>query len=172
MTLDEFKLLAKGMKSAYTSPNFLPDEYSFKVWYGLLKDLPYKVVSMAVEQYIVTNRFPPTIADIRESATAMISEKPKSWDESWKWVCRCISLYGLPNESKAYEDMDEYTREAVKRMGWRNLCLSQNVSADRANYRMSYENIVKEKMTEQSLPEGLRLKLKDTNHELLGIEDD
>lgn len=165
MTFDEFKTLAKGLKSAYTTPNFLPDEYAIKVWYRFLGDLPCDLATMAVQKYISTNRFPPTIADIREMVADMMTEST-DWSKSWQDVTRYISLYGIPNESKAYDAMDEYTKEAVKRLGWKNLCMSQNQTADRANYRMVYEAIIKEKKDHLSVPENLRLKL--SNIKMLG----
>ena len=45
MTHDEFKLLAKGLKAAYPSQNFLPDDYSMRLWYTLLKDVDYTLAS-------------------------------------------------------------------------------------------------------------------------------
>lgn len=165
MTFDEFKTLAKGLKSAYTTPNFLPDEYSVKVWYKFLEDLPCDLATMAVQKYISTNKFPPTIADIRGMVADMMTGS-NDWSESWKQVTRFISLYGIPNESKAYDSMDEYTREAVKRLGWKNLCMSQNQTADRANYRMVYETITRERKDQLSVPENLRLKL--SNFKMLG----
>lgn len=165
MTFDEFKTLAKGLKCAYTSPIFLPDEYSIKVWYKFLNDLPCDLATACIERYIATNKYPPTIADIRQEVANM-AVGGKDWSESWKDVTRYISLYGMPNESKAYEAMDEYTREAVKRLGWQNLCLSQNQTADRANYRMVYEQIIKERKDHMALPDGLRLKL--TNLKMIG----
>lgn len=165
MTFDEFKTLAKGLKCAYTSPNFLPDEYSVKVWYKFLRDLPCEVATASVERYIATNKYPPTIADIREQvATMMVSGE--DWSESWGKVKRLISLYGMPNEKKAYEEMDETTYEAVKRMGWSNLCMSGNQTADRANYRMIYEAVVAQQKDRIIIPEGLRLKA--TNLKMIG----
>ena len=48
MTFDEFKILVKGMKAVYTSPNFLPDADSVKIWYRLLGDMPYELASIAI----------------------------------------------------------------------------------------------------------------------------
>lgn len=165
MTFDEFKVLAKGLKCAYTSPNFLPDEYSIKVWYKFIGDLPCDLATACIEKYIATHAFPPTIADIRQSVAEMMVGTT-DWSESWKQVMRFISLYGLPNEAKAYETMDDITREAVKRLGWKNLCMSQNQTADRANYRMVYEAVINERKSNMALPENLRLKL--LNIKLLG----
>lgn len=35
--------------------------------------------------------------------------------------------------------MDAITRQCVKRLGFQNLCTSENITADRANFRMIYE---------------------------------
>lgn len=35
--------------------------------------------------------------------------------------------------------MDAITRKCVKRLGFQNLCVSENITADRANFRMIYE---------------------------------
>ena len=51
MNYDEFKRLAKGMKSIWTHPNFLPDKDALDIWYKLLKDLPYEQASMAIARY-------------------------------------------------------------------------------------------------------------------------
>ena len=165
MTFDEFKVLAKGLKCAYTSPNFLPDEYAVKMWYKFLGDLPCDLATACIEKYIATNKFPPTIADIRETVADM-TLNATDWSQSWKTVSKCISLYGLAGWSDASAEMDDTTTEAVKRMGWRNLCMSNNHTADRANYRMVYEAVVKERKDTLSLPDNLRLKL--SNIKLLG----
>lgn len=165
MTFDEFKVLAKGLKCAYTSPNFLPDEYAVKMWYKFLGDLPCDLATACIEKYIATNKFPPTIADIRETVADM-TLNATDWSQSWKTVTKCISLYGLAGWVDASAEMDETTTEAVKRMGWRNLCMSNNQTADRANYRMVYEAVVKERKDTLSLPDNLRLKL--SNIKLLG----
>ena len=68
MTKDEFKILCKGMKAVYPQSTFLPDADAFKVWYSLLQDLDYTIAQAAIQKYILTNKFPPTVADIRECA--------------------------------------------------------------------------------------------------------
>lgn len=69
MTREEFKTLVKGMKAVYAQPTFIPDQDAFNVWFELLKDIPYQQVNVAIQKYMLTEKFPPTIADIREKAT-------------------------------------------------------------------------------------------------------
>ena len=63
------------------------------------------------------------------------------------------------NEAEALESMDEITRQAVKRLGFKNLCLSESQMTDRANFRMIYEQVAERKKKEAQLPESLRLEL-------------
>ena len=54
MNVEEFKLLVKGLKAAYPSQNFLPDDYSMKLWYNLLKDVDYALAEAAAYKHICT----------------------------------------------------------------------------------------------------------------------
>lgn len=151
MTFDEFKALAKGMKSVYTSERFLPDADSIKIWYQMLQDLEYQSASAAIQKYMLTNKYPPTIADIREAAASVQHGDVPDWSDAWEVVLRCISKYGSYRESDALASMDEMTRTAVKRLGFRNICMSENITADRANFRMIYEQLAQRKQKEQQI---------------------
>lgn len=72
MTKEEFKILCKIMKAVYTQSTFLQDADAFKVWYELLEDLDYTVAQVAILKYILTNKFPPTVADIRKNTHRLL----------------------------------------------------------------------------------------------------
>lgn len=76
MTREEFKTLVKGMKAVYAQPTFIPDQDAFNVWFELLKDIPYQQANVAIQKYMLTEKFPPTIADIRER-TGLYSQKSR-----------------------------------------------------------------------------------------------
>ena len=59
-------------------------------------------------------------------------------------------------ENLALERMSEQTREVVKRMGFKNLCTSENITADRANFRMIYEQISHRKKTDLQIPQSVK----------------
>ena len=44
----------------------------------------------------------------------------------------------------------------MRRIGFQNICLSENITADRANFRMIYEAMTKEKKEMLQLPENVR----------------
>lgn len=139
---EDFKILVKAMKSAYTAPNFLPDAEAVKVWYQLLKDIPYELLSNVVQSHIMSCKFPPTIAEIRQKAAEITyPENYQDWSIAWQETCGAIASYGSWRSKDGMESLSPLTRECVKRLGWMNLCASENPAADRANFRTIYEQL-------------------------------
>lgn len=138
MKFEQFKVLVKGMKAVYTSSNFLPDADSVKVWYELLKDIPYELANISIQRHMATNKFPPTVAEIREGVVKSVT-KPLDWASGWDQVRKAISKHGMYRAQEAYNSMDDITRNVVKRLGWKEICGSENYMQDRANFRMTYE---------------------------------
>ena len=159
MDFDKFKILVKALKSVYTKDNFLPDADSIKIWYQLLKDIPYEVLNIAIQKYMMSNVFPPTIADLRELSAEITEGQIKDWGDGWEQVLRAIHSYGSYREKEALESMDELTRTCVKRMGFRNICLSENISADRANFRMMYETLANRKKEDSKISLTVKTKI-------------
>jgi len=157
MDFNEFKVLVKGMKAVYTSERFLPDADSVKIWFQMLQDIEYKTASAGIQKYILTNKFPPTIADIREICATVTSGEIPDWGDGWEKVKKAIRYYGSYREGEALATLDDLTRQCVERLGFRNLCLSENEMADRANFRMIYENLAERQKKASQIPESLRV---------------
>jgi len=155
MTFNEFKVLVKGMKAVYTSPNFLPDADSVKIWYRLLQDMPYELANVAIQRHMATNKFPPTIADIRAAAVETM-DRTRDWSDGWERFRRAVGKYGYYQQDAALASMDETTRRVVKRLGWKQLCESENQMQDRANFRMVYEQEAQRKNETAVLPAKLQ----------------
>ena len=167
MEREQFKVLCKGMKAVYTQATFLPDADAFNVWFALLGDLEYPVLNAAIQKYMVTNKFPPTIADLRELATTICIGDLPDWGEGWEKVLHAIRFYGYYRESEALATMDELTKTCVKRLGWRNLCMSENNNHDRANFRMIYEQLQERTKKESVLPLSLNNTIKQLNQNVV-----
>lgn len=156
MDRKEFGVLVKGMKAVYTVPSFIPDQDAFNIWYSLLKDISYDVLNAAIQKYMLSNKVPPTIAHLREIATTVRFGELPDWSESWEEVIKAIRRYGSYNEAEALESLDDVTRQAVLRLGFRNLCMSENISVERANFRMIYEQLVQRHKDKQNTPVQLQ----------------
>lgn len=64
MVRDEFKNIVKAIRAVYTNSPITTQEV-FDLWFEMLKDCDYADVSMALKKHMKTNRFPPTIAELR-----------------------------------------------------------------------------------------------------------
>ena len=155
MTKDEFRVVAKGMKAVYTQPTFLPDSDAMNIWYALLKDLDYNIAQAAIQKHMVTSKFPPTIADIREQAASVTYGEKPMWSDGWDLVLKAIRKYGSYAPVEAMASFDPITRRCVERLGYMELCQSTNIVADRANFRMIFEQIADREEERARLPVSL-----------------
>lgn len=164
MTHDEFKLLAKGLKAAYPSQNFLPDDYSMKLWYTLLKDVNYTLASTAAYKHMCSSRFPPTIADIREQCSQVKQPEKKSWLDGWGMVQKLIGKYGFYRQREALAELDAFdpaTAAVVEKLGWRSLCMSESPGVDRANFRDCYTAVQTREHEYEKLPPNVSSRLQE-----------
>lgn len=156
MNKKEFSLLASALRTYYPREKLLPNEQAMELWYNQLQDIPYNVASATLNKWVAIEKWSPSIADIRQLATEMLNGATKDWGDGWEQVEKAIRRYGIYREVEALGDMDELTQQAVKRLGFKNLCLSDNMQADRANFRMIYEQLAERKEKEAVVPEKLK----------------
>ncbi len=177
MNRDEFKILVKGMKAIYSQPTFIPDQDAFNMWFALMGDLPYEVCNVAIQKYMLTNKFPPTVAEIREMCAGVVNGDPLTWGESWERALNAVRKYGSYNKQAALDSLDPLTRKCVESIGYMQLCMSENIMVERAHYQKVFEVYSKREQTEKQMPLGLqqaitKLQLKSVDGQLLLGEKD
>ena len=86
----------------------------------------------------------------------MLFRSVRDWGEAWESVLMAIRKFGYMQEEEALESMDDVTRKCVKRIGFNNICMSENITADRANFRMIYEQEATRQKASNQLPIGVR----------------
>ena len=156
MNAQEFATIASAIKAAYPNASIMPDKQSKDVWYTMIMDLDYKVCLAAIKEHISTCKFAPTISEIREKCAAIVNPQIYDWGDGWEQVKMAIRRYGMYQEDKAVGSLDDITRRCVKRLGFKELCTSENVVADRANFRMIYEQLEKQEREESVLSIDLK----------------
>lgn len=184
MVKEEWKEGVAILKSAYTSPNFLPDALSWNVWLEGLKDLPYEVVKASIVVYMQSNHFPPAIADLREIASRFMPEKKELTDmEAWALVSRAVSNSAYNSESE-FERLPESVKMAVgdakTLRDWSQLEESIFGSVAQSQFLRTYRSVqTREKESARlslTMRQALGLELKETNkiesHENLYIGTD
>lgn len=152
MTENEFSMLVLGIKTAYPSFNILPSQDAVKIWYKMLKDLDYRTAEIAIMDHISSSEFPPSIADIRHKCAKQKVLIP-DWGEAWAQVQIAIRKFGSYREIEAVESLDELTRETVKRIGFKSLCMTDmdNEMANRAQFRDIYNAIANRRLENAQL---------------------
>ena len=155
MTKKEFALLGMALKTYYPKESILPNEQALELWFKQLADIPYNVAEAALNKWVALNKWSPTIADLREIASELITEESPEWGDAWETVLRAVRKYGTWNERGALESLDEITRQCVERMGFKNICNAENISIERANFRMIYEQKLERKKRREQIPRGV-----------------
>ena len=176
MEREQFKLLVKGMKAVYAQPTFIPDQDAFNMWFALLGDLPYEVCATAAKKYMLTNKFPPTVAELRELSADIVNGDPLTWGESWERTLNAVRRFGSYNKMQALDSLDPITRKCVESIGYMELCMSENIMVERAHFQKVFEVYAKREKTAQQIPLALQqtiaqLQLKGMDGERLKLED-
>ena len=169
MNEKEFATFAMALRSYYPREKILPSDESMDLWFLELKDIPFNIAQAGLRKWVSTNKWSPSIAEIREMATSISIGEIPDWGEAWKEVQLAIRRYGRYEAGKAIKSLSPLTREAVERIGFNNLCISENESADRANFRMIYEQLAERKKKDAQMPMTLKMLIAEVqNHNLLG----
>lgn len=166
MDRKEFATLAAAIRTFYPKENILPNQQAMELWYRELQDIPYSVAETALRKWVATNKWSPSIAEIREAVTGISKEKIPDWSEAWENVLTAVRTYGSYQPQEAMASLDERTRSCVRRIGFRNICMSENISVERANFRRIYEATAERDAQEMALPAPLKQKIA----ELFGSE--
>ena len=159
MERSEFSILVKAMKAVYSDPKFIADKDAFNVWYELLKDIPYAMCEASLHKYMATNKYPPTIADIRQSALEIATPDVMGEAEAWALVYKaiCNSTY------HAREEFDKLPVDCQKAIGspsilreWAGLATDEVNTVIQSNFMRVYKTTAKKTQEYKQLPESTR----------------
>lgn len=125
------------------------------VYVKYLADIPVDELRTVIGQAIATCKFPPTVAEIRETWHGLSRVGRLTYGEAWELVqkeIRRVGSYSKPQFS------DETTARVVAAMGWKELCMSEDQGRDRAQFRDMYNAIVnRDDSAEKLLPQARQL---------------
>jgi len=114
------------------------------------------IAETALRKWVNTSKWSPTIADIRELSSANANGEQADYGEAWQEVMKSIQRWGMYREEQALENMDPLTKQVVQRLGFRSICTSENITADRANFRMIFDELSSREKTNKQVPQKLR----------------
>ena len=152
----EFATWESALQTYYPRFNLLPNAEAIELWYRELGEMPFDLLSAALRKWVNTERFPPSIAEMREICAEIVQGKPPDWGDAWKEVTKAIARHGMYQEEEALNSMSPLARQAASRIGWRDICMSENPEALRAQFRQVYEICQKREIEDRQLPPALK----------------
>ena len=170
MNKSEFAAFAMALKTYYPKEELLPNEQAVELWFMQLQDLDYRLAETVLNKWVAVNKWSPTIADIREEAANICAGELPDWAEGWEKVLKAIANYGMYRPQEALECLDAITRLCVERLGFINLCLSENIAADRANFRKIYEAYAERQKRENQIPLSTKERISYLKGAMIAIE--
>lgn len=171
MDKKEFSIFAAAMKTYYPREGLLPNSQAAELWFRQLQDIPYPVAEAALNKWVATQKWSPSIAEIRESAAAITVGELPDWGEAWEKAIGAVRRYGFYRQAEAMAYLDDLTKRTVQRLGYNELCMSENITADRANFRMIYEQLLNRKKMDAQTPVQLSLLIEKLRSEPERLED-
>ena len=160
ISLDDFRTVIRGLSAAYTSNDFIPNEYTFNLWYKALHDIDYVTLNKAAQAYMMTNKFPPTIADIRRIAFDLVLPADEIAAEEWQRLMKALGQAGRPDAVEYWKALPEITREIVGGFSefreWSLLPITDLMTVHRPMFIKRYEERMKRKRLTAPLPVQLR----------------
>lgn len=156
MDRKEFSAFAMALKTFYPREQLLPNEQAMQLWYAQLRDIPDDVAQLALHKWVATNKWPPTIAEIRETAANITHGDSLTWGEAWERALTAVRRFGSYNKAAALDSLDPLTRRCVENIGYMELCLSENIMVERAHFQRIFDVYSKRENTRQQLPVALQ----------------
>ena len=139
-------MVLEQLFSCYPNTEVTPQTVAMYV--RLLQDIPPDELQTVVDQAVATSRFLPTIAELRDMRHSLARLGAPTWADAWDAVqreIRRVGSYGLPRFD------DPLTERAVKAMGWKAICASDNPATDRAQFRDMYNALAEREETARKL---------------------
>ena len=126
------------------------DKFLSEQWYKMLADLTDEQFKYAIEVIVKTQKFAPTISEIREKAVEFNHQAELTSEEAWALVYNDVHARGYYNEPH-YED---WKLEAAKNaIGWQTLCdMSESEKGIiRAHFMRIYDSLKSRERTAETI---------------------
>lgn len=132
MKPEEFTQAMTFLGIAYNK-EFSPEHIS--VWYEFFKDINIKDFKMAVGRIVNKSKFLPSISELK-SEIALISNPvlQMNAEDEWDNVLRTVRRFGSYRETEAMESLNPYTRNIIRQIGYKRICMSESIQWERKEF--------------------------------------
>jgi hypothetical protein len=155
-------------KLAAAYPTWNASIFTVKIYFEDLQDIPFGELAIAAQacRSEVGRKFAPSVGELREAVMNLrkaAANVPSAFD-AWKEVRIQIAEVGRTGAPKFSSPL---TAKVVRDLGWVNLCMSENTTADRARFLQDFEELAKRAEAEAMLVPTVREYLESQGARLL-----
>jgi hypothetical protein len=136
MNKQECAMVLAYLASAYPSASVSKETAT--VYFDVLKDLPFEACRDEARRLVRSSQWFPPAAVIRRGVCEHAGLLSKSADRAWHEVSVAVKDVGIYGQT---EWSDAIIGEAVRTIGWREVCMSENQGVLRAHFFKIYEKI-------------------------------
>jgi hypothetical protein len=155
-------------------PSVTLTEQTAAVWAGALHDVPADALAAAAQKLIVTAKFFPAIAEVREAALSSMGLLPdRAAELAWGEVLDAVSRFGWARAPLFADPLVERALQCT--IGWRDLCTSDlsDGSSHRARFIAAYDALQRRVREGLLLPDALRAQIAECRKDYVaGVLED
>ena len=167
MTREEFAKIVMVIRTYYPKEKILPNKEAMQLWYEQLNDLEYATLSMSLQKWVNTEKWSPTIADLRRlSAEITTPSLDIDAGQSFQEARKMIQTYGRYRREDALANMSPITRKVVERMGYDTMCDCENIEVERGQFTRIFDNLSQRERQDVQLPNKLKKLISSTTMKL------
>jgi hypothetical protein len=96
MNKQEFATFAMALRTYYPKENILPNKEAMALWFREVQDIPFPVAEAALRKWVATNKWSPSIAEIREMTAGIQNGEQLTWGEAWERALRAVRSRIVP----------------------------------------------------------------------------
>lgn len=167
MNKQEFGQIALAIKTYYPTDKVFATDVAIDLWFKHFEDIPYNVMSAAIEKWVLTNERSPSIAALRGMCVSITGGEVPDSGQAWEEVVNAIRKYGYYREGEALESLSPLARETTKQIGFYELCVSENQVADRAHFMQMYDQVARRHKTDSQLSEPLKQRIQEIRGKMI-----
>lgn len=159
MERNEFAIWVALLQTYYEKFSPLNTTEKIEIWFRELNYLPANALTAALRKYVNSGKraeYPPSIAELKTICNELMYGELPDWGEGWNEVKKAIGRYGYMQETKALESMSPTTRKTVQRIGWQDICNSENPDTIRAQFRQVFETVSRREAEDRNISPDLR----------------
>lgn len=158
LSKDDFKVIMASLKSAF--PTWAIDQHGVNLWYTTLQDIPYPTLSKAATNYIMTHKFAPTIADLRELSYRLSTDAPMLAPAAWNQLIRALRQAYSPDSEMYWDQLPGLTKKIVGGYTtfrqWGNTSLETLESVQRPMFIKRFDEYQRREMVDKITPISIR----------------